>query len=515
MENLQQWRISLFPGGIGFSFYNYSNEKALRVKLTAVREDGITEDYLSNAYYCGEWGGGWQKWQTHRLPLFPYESLHGRITHMIFSYSVLKDDTVIPSRYHYRFATLEDFHKGWVSPDDFHDPCFKTENGELPTWSEGNLFQHAYERLNGEERRNVFIPLFTRGDTWRQEHPVSAIHEAIDTVIARKEEDPAGHHSIHLAMFDFDHDHVTRHLVYAHEKGVEVECIGDWAQVSPMNTSEHIARLRRARIPVYGVVRNDPCRRHDDIASMHTKFIIFDDQVTQSGSYNLHFHLWGGNWESGIAYRSADASSLHRSIYKAIRNGHPVKLAVDPERAYNLYYSFGTYRAGDRIVRPQDAIVTAINDARQSIVVCMFDCSPITGIDLRSHEETDVIEALIRARDRGVWVRVIVNGMIAHCGHLPEPWDKDFKRPLKAPLERLRNAWIEVFYVYYWESIYSPLHHKFAVIDDRTVLTGSYNWYEPSLYSDELLAVIRDEKVADAFQEEAEFMLRTFRIERG
>ena len=39
-----------------------------------------------------------------------------------------------------------------------------------------------------------------------------------------------------------------------------------------------------------------------------------------------------------------------------------------------------------------------------------------------------------------------------------------------------KNAWMEVFHVYYWESIYSPLHHKFAVIDDCTVITGSYNW---------------------------------------
>ena len=41
VDNLQGWRISLFPGGIGFSFFNYSDEKALRVQLSVAREDGV------------------------------------------------------------------------------------------------------------------------------------------------------------------------------------------------------------------------------------------------------------------------------------------------------------------------------------------------------------------------------------------------------------------------------------------------------------------------------------------
>ena len=181
-------------------------------------------------------------------------------------------------------------------------------------------------------------------------------------------------------MFDFDNEHVTRHLVYAKENGVEVECIGDWAQVSPMNASENIARLRRAGIRVYGIVRNDPSRMREDISSMHTKFILFDDDVVHSASYNLHFHLWGGNWENSLVYRSRDAAMLYKSIYGALRSGQRVGLRVDPSARHNLYYSFGTYCAGGASLRPQDAIITEIARAVDSIVVCMFDLSPIRGI---------------------------------------------------------------------------------------------------------------------------------------
>jgi phosphatidylserine/phosphatidylglycerophosphate/cardiolipin synthase-like enzyme len=144
----------------------------------------------------------------------------------------------------------------------------------------------------------------------------------------------------------------------------------------------------------------------------------------------------------------------------------------------------------------------------------MFDLSALRGIPFGPGRETDVIEALIGARDRGVRVQIILNGMITHTGPLPEPWDKAFPRPLKTCLTRLKDAWMELYYVYYRESIYSPLHHKFAVFDRRTVITGSYNWYEPSLSSDEVLSVTRDEVIARAFLEEAELMLTSFRIER-
>lgn len=515
--NAQGWRISLFVGGVGFSFYDCSDRKGLRVVLRLTREDGARELYLTDAGYCGEWGGPWQKWQTARLPLFPYESLHGPVKDITFSYSVLRDGEVIPSRYKYRFATLEDFHRGHTGLDDFHDPALKSENEEylLETDEAGYRagYRAAYERLNTRGGLRNLTPFFTRGDAGRPDHPIHAVHMAIDRVIERRTEDPGGRHTIRLAMFDFDNGDVAAHLVHARSKGVDVECIGEWTQVSSLNASENIARLRRASIPVYGVIRNDPSRPGQDIASMHTKIMLFDDDLVHSASYNLHFHLWGGNWENGVAHRSRDAARLYGAVYDAIRHGRSVSLPVDPSNRYNLYYSFGSYRGPQGVIRPQDAIVNEITRARRSIVVCMFELARLRGVPCGGRE-LDVVEALIQARDRGVRVRIIVNGLMNHGGREPECWDKAFRRPLKEPMERLRNAWMEVFHVYYWESIHSPLHHKFAVIDSSTVITGSYNWYEPSIYSDEVLTVIRDEALAEAFLAEAELMLRSFRIER-
>lgn len=515
-ENRQGQSISTFPGGIGFSFYNYSEEKALRVTLSVVREDGARELYLCEAYYCGECGGSWQKWQTHMLPLFPYEGFHGRISHITFSYAIIKDNAAVPSRYQYRFATLDDFYAESLCSDDFYAPCFKRENEETISVLNDALLQSSYEKINLPGNDTRIVPFFTRGDPRRVDHPLQEIHRAIDRVIALKEDKPALSRKIHLAMFDLDNEHVAEHLVYAKQRGVRVECIGDWAQVSSINVSKNIARLRLEGIPVYGVVRNNPFRPEESMSSMHTKFIIFDNDTVHSGSYNLHFDLWGGNWENGLVYRSSDAAALYDGIYAAIKHGQRIKLTINPTNQYNLYYSFGTYLAPcGRRYRPQDAIIAEIGRARRSIVICMFDLSDLYGWAEETDCEIDVIDAIIRARDRGVRVEVIVNGMMAHTGIQPENWDKNFARPLKEAIGRLRDAWIELFYVYYWESIHSPLHHKFAVMDGRTVITGSYNWYGPSMYSDEVLSVVRDEAIAKAFLQEADLIRSSFRIRTG
>jgi phosphatidylserine/phosphatidylglycerophosphate/cardiolipin synthase-like enzyme len=512
VTNMQSWRISQYPGGIGFSFYNYAETKALKVLLKAYREDGSCERFLLDTYYCGEWGDNWQKWQTHQLPLFPYESCHGLISHITFSYLIHKDGRSIPSRYDYKFATLADFHHGCLELSDFHDPDFKRKNSYETLELNSGEIQRALDRINGATQGLPVRPYFTRGNTADPTHPLHEIHRQTDLVIERKQKDPGSRHFIQLAIFDFDNYHVAEHLIHAREKGVEVECVADWSAVSSMNCTENIARMRRAGIPIIGVVRNTPGDPSQGIASMHTKIIIFDNAVVHCSSYNLHFHLWGGNWEQALFYYSRDFALLYANIYHAIRGGVNQETDINPRSRFNLLYSFGRQRHAQKaLYRPQDAIIDEITNANTSIIVSMFDIGQLTGIAAGADHETDVITALITARDRGVRVTIILNGMTAHTGTLPDPWDLSRWRPLKKPVQRLKDAWMEIIYVYYRESVYSPLHHKFAVFDSHTVITGSYNWYEASVYSDEVLTVIRDRTIANAFIDEAHRLCTSFR----
>jgi len=514
--NMQNWQITNVPGGLGFAFYNYSNDKALKVLLKIYRDDGVCEYFLLDTYYCDEYGDNWQKWQTHQLPLFPYESSHGGITHIKFSYLVHKDGKSIPSYHDYKFANKDDLERGWLKNDDFYDPAFKTVNDYRTYELDWYAVQNALNRINGEYDELPVYPIFTRGNVHSSFHPIHEIHKSIDWVIERKLRDIDGWHYIRMAVFDFDNEHVADHLIYAKSNGVDVECIADWAAVSSLNCTQNVAKMRRAGIPIYGIVRNTPCEPSEGISSMHTKIIVFDDEIVHSSSYNFHFHLWGGNWENAIVYHSKDFALLYLNVYHAIRGGVIQTLGINPDWDYNMFYTFGRYYTAWRdYYRPQDAIITEINNAQHTILVVMFDISDFSGASSHDDHETNCITALINAKERGVYIKILLNGMIAHTGTLPPAWDKDAVRPLKEPVKRLLEAGIDIEFVFYWESIYSPLHHKYAVFDSHTLITGSFNWYSASLYSDEVISVIRDERIAGEFLAEADLIRKTFRIGKG
>jgi fido (protein-threonine AMPylation protein) len=513
IESLRKRTVTQFPGGIGFSLQDFEGTQALKVLFKVYQADGACERYLTDAYPCSQWGESWQRWQTHRLPLFPFDGRHGHLTFATFSYLVHKNGKVLGSQHSYKFAALEDFFRGSIDGQDFYETG--TEGEPAAGEVSAKALRTAYKRLNRAASPAPVTPLFTRGSPGSPDHPSRHIHRDIDWVIERQRADPKGRHTIRLAIYDFDNPDVANHLIYAKENGVEVDCVGDWGAVSALDGSENVARMRRAGIPILGLVRNTPGSPQEGIASMHTKIILLDEEIVHCSSYNLQFHLWPGNWEDGLVVQSKAAALVFANVFNAIKGGVIREVEVDPKARCNFYYSFGgSIVPGFGTYRPQDAIISEIANARESIELCMFDIGFLAGRSLADGRETDVVSALIEARDRGVRVRIALNGLIAHTGPEPEPWDKDFPRPLKEAVRRLVDAWMEVNLVHYWDNIRSPVHHKFAVIDRETVLTGSCNWYEASAVSDEVLAVIRDRGLAEAYSGMFAEVLRTFRISK-
>ena len=54
-----------------------------------------------------------------------------------------------------------------------------------------------------------------------------------------------------------------------------------------------------------------------------------------------------------------------------------------------------------------------------------------------------------------------------------------------------------------WEAVLGPLHHKLAVIDGNTVITGSFNWSPSAAHqNDEVLLVIHSPLLAAHFTRE-------------
>lgn len=106
-----------------------------------------------------------------------------------------------------------------------------------------------------------------------------------------------------------------------------------------------------------------------------------------------------------------------------------------------------------------DAIEKKVDSAKKEILVAVY-----------TFTSSQLAWALVRARKRGVDVKVVLD-----VSEAENPFSK---------VEFLKNKGIETKIDYYhilqtqrkMRKFPGKMHHKFAVIDEEVVITGSYNW---------------------------------------
>ena len=127
------------------------------------------------------------------------------------------------------------------------------------------------------------------------------------------------------------------------------------------------------------------------------------------------------------------------------------------------------------------AIKSLLGVARDSIDICVFTIT-----------DNEVTDAILRAHERRVPVRVIT--------------DNDKAHDAGSDVARLRRAGLSVV------TDHTPdhMHHKFAVVDGNTVLTGSYNWTRSAATENfENLLVLDDPRVVRAYAGEFSRLWKT------
>ncbi|MCD6363822.1 MAG: phospholipase D family protein [Synergistetes bacterium] len=127
-----------------------------------------------------------------------------------------------------------------------------------------------------------------------------------------------------------------------------------------------------------------------------------------------------------------------------------------------------------------DRIVSLLDSAKSFIDVAMF-----------SFTSRELARALIRAHERGVRVRVLLDR------HQAE------ERFSKGRYLAKRG----IFVVY--DRMPGLMHNKFCVIDSKIVITGSYNWTASAeKRNQENLVIIHDSKIARIFERRMEYLLK-------
>jgi len=122
---------------------------------------------------------------------------------------------------------------------------------------------------------------------------------------------------------------------------------------------------------------------------------------------------------------------------------------------------------------PESIIIKNIDDAKEFISIAMY-----------TFTDREIAQAIIRAKDRGVDIKIYLD-----------------RSQVNAEYSKSRyfvNNGIEGIRI---SSNNYIMHNKFAVIDNKIVITGSYNWTASAgERSDENLLVIDDKNIIEKYQ---------------
>jgi phosphatidylserine/phosphatidylglycerophosphate/cardiolipin synthase-like enzyme len=125
--------------------------------------------------------------------------------------------------------------------------------------------------------------------------------------------------------------------------------------------------------------------------------------------------------------------------------------------------------------------------ARQRLVRAIQDSRKTIDIAVYNFTAYELADALYAAKARGVQVRVVV--------------DREMAETSGSGVRGLRLNGITVRSLGVPEQ--SLMHNKFAVFDERLVVTGSYNWTNSAEHANyENLVVLEEPKLVERFQQE-------------
>jgi len=271
---------------------------------------------------------------------------------------------------------------------------------------------------------------------------------------------------IDIAIFDIDLPELGEALVAAAQRGVQVRVAFDDENLEDARVAALIGSLEDAGIATRGDGREP---------FMHAKFVVIDEQIVWTGSWNLTMNDTYRNNNNFLRIINPTMAEVYTTEVDQLMNNqfgnkkqsyapHPVIALTD-----------GSFRF---FFAPVDDInvhvVDAIAQAKSSVHFMAF-----------SYTDDAIGAAMIDAHQRGVEVEGV--------------FERQNAKGTGAEYENLRDAGLPVEV----DGNCYIMHHKTMIIDDRIVITGSYNFTKSAEKSnDENLLLIESPALAAAYQAE-------------
>jgi phosphatidylserine/phosphatidylglycerophosphate/cardiolipin synthase-like enzyme len=317
-----------------------------------------------------------------------------------------------------------------------------------------------------------------------------AVLREIEALIAAKQADPAGRHTLHAAVFNVNDPRIVDALVRAHRAGVEVRLAVDAKKLRPTETwMTGDDALLAAGVPVIGV-------GHPGSGAMHLKLAVYDGKKAETGSFNWETGSSVENHENMILLHDREVVAAYAEQFESLVGGvaRPRQHAAHIEDARSAF--FGTH---DKL---HERMGELVDRATKSIHIAMFTAKK----DDDGGALTRLFRKLIEARHRGVEVIALIDA------HIAEPFD--FHGRLSG--DDQTDEWLEQNGIHVVRAdnrttAFASMHHKFMVVDGKIAVTGAFNWYwDAAFLNDEDVVILRDEKVAARYTGELTDLLRRY-----
>ncbi len=290
--------------------------------------------------------------------------------------------------------------------------------------------------------------------------------------------------TIDFAIYGIDgQPEINKALINAQKRGVKIRWVydtnknGSTIYKESLALAKHLQNNRRdidydAQILKRGNVKDANIK--DSI--MHNKFFIFDNQKVWTGSANIsHTDLSGFNANSAVLINSSKIAQIYKAEFEQMYAG---KFHIYKNKTADNVNILGNSKISVYF-SPQDKIITnriihMLDAAKTYIYIPVF---------VVTHK--DFNNALIRAKNRGVDIRLIVDATSAGQKYSSVKFLRENKIPVKA------------------ENRAGKMHMKSIIIDDKYTIIGSMNFTKSGeKYNDENVLIIENPKIATAFKKE-------------
>ncbi len=278
--------------------------------------------------------------------------------------------------------------------------------------------------------------------------------------------------SIDVASFDFTLPSVTRALVNARKRGVSVRMVLDEVNgdhqleaipSANIEAFDALKALQDAGIPVVNGGRSS--------GLMHDKIIIVDGTTLFMGSWNMSYNDTFRNNNNLLQITAqklvANYQAKFNELYVDKRFGTKARVgALTPSMTVNGVQVENYFSPPDEVMQK---LVAQVKAAQKSIKFMAF-----------TYTHADLSNAMIERAKAGVKVEGVIENRGASQGALV---------PLfcaKLPVKTDGNKY--------------TMHHKVIIIDDETVITGSFNFTKAAdTENDDNVLIIHSKTVAAAY----------------